>query len=386
VRASLLTVCASLAGVLWTAEAAADPLRLHLEGAGEHAVGAWQAKEYGFGVDGRFAAELPIIQPRNFGLELEAGSLWLPETAEPDPNLHFANHGDGTALSIMLGVRYRFPFQDVGGLWIDFNQGYVRSGSANRWGFDADIGYDFRVGDGRWDVGPFVGYTEITAADDLRPADAHILMAGIHVALGTPATPRPVEPALPPPPPPKPPPPPPPAPSDRDHDGILDADDACPDVPGIHTNDPKTNGCPPAGDQVRVVEDRIEYDDVIKFDTDSAHVHHVSWPILEKLAKFINETPDIQEVFITGHADERGTEEHNDVLSAQRAESVRDLLVRFGVDPKRLTTRSYGTRAPKAEGHTESEWQQNRRVEFNITKVRNAQGGSTTITPQGAPQ
>ncbi len=32
---------------------------------------------------------------------------------------------------------------------------------------------------------------------------------------------------------------------DRDKDGILDGDDACPDVPGIKTDDPKTNGCPP---------------------------------------------------------------------------------------------------------------------------------------------
>ena len=37
-------------------------------------------------------------------------------------------------------------------------------------------------------------------------------------------------------------------PADRDHDGILDADDACPDVPGVKTDDPKTNGCPPDRD------------------------------------------------------------------------------------------------------------------------------------------
>jgi OOP family OmpA-OmpF porin len=37
-----------------------------------------------------------------------------------------------------------------------------------------------------------------------------------------------------------------PPPPDRDHDGILDADDACPDVPGVKTDDPSTNGCPPA--------------------------------------------------------------------------------------------------------------------------------------------
>jgi OmpA-OmpF porin, OOP family len=41
----------------------------------------------------------------------------------------------------------------------------------------------------------------------------------------------------------------PPPPSDRDHDGIPDADDACPDKPGPKTDDPKTNGCPPPSDR-----------------------------------------------------------------------------------------------------------------------------------------
>ena len=39
---------------------------------------------------------------------------------------------------------------------------------------------------------------------------------------------------------------PPPPPSDRDGDGIIDSEDACPDVPGVRTSDAKTNGCPPA--------------------------------------------------------------------------------------------------------------------------------------------
>jgi len=47
----------------------------------------------------------------------------------------------------------------------------------------------------------------------------------------------------------EPPPPPPQKPKDRDHDGILDPDDACPDEPGVKTDDPKTNGCPPPKDQ-----------------------------------------------------------------------------------------------------------------------------------------
>jgi outer membrane protein OmpA-like peptidoglycan-associated protein len=38
-------------------------------------------------------------------------------------------------------------------------------------------------------------------------------------------------------------------PPDRDKDGVPDAKDACPDTPGVKTDDPKTNGCPPDRDK-----------------------------------------------------------------------------------------------------------------------------------------
>ena len=37
-----------------------------------------------------------------------------------------------------------------------------------------------------------------------------------------------------------------PPPPDTDGDGVLDSEDACPTVPGMRTDDPKTNGCPAA--------------------------------------------------------------------------------------------------------------------------------------------
>jgi outer membrane protein OmpA-like peptidoglycan-associated protein len=50
-------------------------------------------------------------------------------------------------------------------------------------------------------------------------------------------------------------PPPPPEPSDRDKDGIADDSDACPDTPGVKTDDPKTNGCPPDRDKDGIADD-----------------------------------------------------------------------------------------------------------------------------------
>jgi len=358
--------------------ASQEPLRWHLEASGAHAVGDPQSREYGFGAAGSLALEVPIGHA--VGVQLETGGLWLPHASAPrDPTL--ADHGDGTALFAMLGVRAR-PFTEVAGPWVDVNAGYLRTGDKDRFGFDAHVGCDWRLGEGRWDIGPFVGYLHVVEPKDaLRPEDANVLMLGMHVALGAEKRPAPVEASVAPPPPPPapPPPPPPPPPPDRDGDGVPDAEDACPDVPGIKTNDPKTNGCPAAGDQVRVIKDHIEYDDVILFDKDQTHVHHASWPILKKLAVFITAHPDFELVDITGHADERGSAEYNLRLSQARAVAVKDRLVQYGVSAARLTTIGYGTARPRAEGHSENEWRQNRRVEFIITKVTNAQGGSTSI-------
>jgi OOP family OmpA-OmpF porin len=61
---------------------------------------------------------------------------------------------------------------------------------------------------------------------------------------------------------PPPPPPPPPPPSDRDGDGIIDSEDACPDVPGIRTNDPRTNGCPSDRDHDGIIDSEDACPDV----------------------------------------------------------------------------------------------------------------------------
>jgi len=378
-RSLPLRVILSVAVGLWAArpqDALSDPPRWHAEVGTAHAVTNPQAHEDGLGAEARFAGELPL--GRVVGIEAEAGGLWLPRVRAPeDPRI--LDHGDGTALSILIGARLH-PFGTVAGPWVDAAAGYVRTGSLDRFGFDAHAGYDWRVAN-RWDFGPYVGYFQIVQpSDSLRPEDARIVSIGVHVSLDsnrpTPRVAPPIAKPLPPPPPPEPPPPP---PSDRDHDGIIDAEDACPDVPGIHTDDPATNGCPPAGDEVRVVADRIEYDERILFDTDQAHVHHASWSILEKLAAFIQSNPAIEVVDVSGHADERGSEEYNLELSRNRAEAVRSLLIHFGVDADRLTTQAYGKAHPRAEGHSEKEWRENRRVEFHIMQVRDAFGVPTTV-------
>lgn len=176
-----------------------------------------------------------------------------------------------------------------------------------------------------------------------------------------------------------------PLPPDRDKDGILDADDACPDVPGVHTEDPKTNGCPPASDIVRVEGDQILLSDVIHFETGSPHVHHASWPIVKKVAEFIDKNADIELIDIQGHADEVGTSEYNLYLSKERAAAVRALLIHFGVDPKKLVEHAYGKDRPRDQGHDERAHRENRRVEFTITQARAGTTPAQPVAPGAKP-
>jgi peptidoglycan-associated lipoprotein len=67
-------------------------------------------------------------------------------------------------------------------------------------------------------------------------------------------------------------------------------------------------------------------------------------------------------VSLVGHTDPRGTEEYNLALSDRRAQSVRDRLVRTGVDGSRLKAVAKGE--IEATGSDESGWARDRRVDF----------------------
>jgi len=75
-------------------------------------------------------------------------------------------------------------------------------------------------------------------------------------------------------------------------------------------------------------------------------------------------------VLTEGHTDERGTESYNLGLGMRRAESVVKFLTNYGVASSRLTKVSYGEEQPKAAGHTEDAWAQNRRAAFRV-KINN---------------
>ncbi len=72
-------------------------------------------------------------------------------------------------------------------------------------------------------------------------------------------------------------------------------------------------------------------------------------------------------VEVQGHTSSEGGEEYNQQLSEDRANAVRDYMIRKGIDAGRLTARGYGYSVPKADNDTEAGRKQNRRIELVVT-------------------
>ncbi|NIN34606.1 MAG: OmpA family protein [Gammaproteobacteria bacterium] len=115
-----------------------------------------------------------------------------------------------------------------------------------------------------------------------------------------------------------------------------------------------------AGDNIQ-----LKMPSSITFDSGMAVIkpefHRVLDDIGDTLVKY--ESTVIQ---VAGHTDSVGSAEYNQQLSINRANSVKDYLVRDGVIAQRLLTTGYGESAPIADNATAEGRQQNRRVEITV--------------------
>jgi outer membrane protein OmpA-like peptidoglycan-associated protein len=151
-------------------------------------------------------------------------------------------------------------------------------------------------------------------------------------------------------------------PSDRDGDGIPDTEDACPDAAGPHTDDPKTNGCPKAA----IVNGQIRINEQVKFATGSAKILTDSDELLTAVAQVMTDHPELKHVRVEGHTDNVGKAAMNKKLSRARAESVVAWLVKHSVARSRLSAEGFGMDRPIDNNATELGRKNNRRVEFHI--------------------
>ena len=169
---------------------------------------------------------------------------------------------------------------------------------------------------------------------------------------------------------------------DSDGDGVFDSSDECPGTPkGIEVDD---KGCPLDSDGDGVINNIDEcpgtpkgfkVDNVgcpmskelrLNFATNSYEIPQESHHKVVEFATFLKDNPAYG-AEIVGHTDSIGTEEANNILSQNRAASVKTALVSEGIDASRLTTDGRGEMEPVQTNETKEGRKANRRTEVKLS-------------------
>jgi len=99
---------------------------------------------------------------------------------------------------------------------------------------------------------------------------------------------------------------------------------------------------------------------------DVSVVQEADKPVVQAHAKYLSEHSN-RKVRLEGNCDERGSGEYNLALGQRRADGVRKMLLVGGAHAGQINTVSYGEEKPRATGHDEESWAQNRRTDLNYS-------------------
>ncbi len=103
----------------------------------------------------------------------------------------------------------------------------------------------------------------------------------------------------------------------------------------------------------------------ILFDTEQSTIRSKARPELDKLGKSLKGYQGTVRIY--GYTDDRGTIEYNQKLSQERAEAVKDYLVKeCGIASNHLKTKGFGKKHPIVPNNSDSNRQKNRRVEIIV--------------------
>ena len=117
---------------------------------------------------------------------------------------------------------------------------------------------------------------------------------------------------------------------------------------------PKPAAVNPLNDPNSILSKRSVY-----YDYDKYAVKPEFRPLVEAHATYLKQHPGAN-MTIEGNCDERGSREYNLALGQRRAEGVKSLMVLMGAGSGQIEPVSFGEEKPKALGHDEQSWAQNR--------------------------
>ena len=101
----------------------------------------------------------------------------------------------------------------------------------------------------------------------------------------------------------------------------------------------------------------------VYYEYDKAEIKADDAKLIDAHAQYLRQHPEVK-VKVEGNADERGSAEYNVALGQRRADGVSKIMALLGVGQDRIETVSFGKEKPKASGHSETSWSENRRSDI----------------------
>ncbi len=142
------------------------------------------------------------------------------------------------------------------------------------------------------------------------------------------------------------------APIDSDGDGVFDPQDKCPNTPKGFKVD--ADGCP------------LKATLHLNFATNSNKVDAEGTANVDAFAAFLKDSPAYK-ASIVGHTDSTASDAYNQKLSEKRADMVKSMLIKDGVEADRLAASGKGESAPVASNKTKEGRAENRRIEVELS-------------------
>ena len=122
-------------------------------------------------------------------------------------------------------------------------------------------------------------------------------------------------------------------------------------------------------EHIQQVAEEVEKFNKIYFAFDKYHLTNKAKFYLNSIVDALNRVPDAQ-IMIDGHASSEGQSEYNNILSENRARTVRNYLISRGVDEKRIVTAGHGSSIPNEDLEYEA-MSRDRRVEIKVVYNNN---------------
>ena len=115
---------------------------------------------------------------------------------------------------------------------------------------------------------------------------------------------------------------------------------------------------------------RISDSGKVAFSFNSSNLTDATKSELDHVVQMFESYEDIESIDISGHTDSTGPESYNQVLSKNRAESVKQYLVTRGIEPSLISAHGAGELEPIADNASRAGRAVNRRVDLRINGTR----------------